>query len=238
LIQTRNIKGAEEKLKVLADHDKNKEIQILAVQSLCKEQNEHHHLKHYLHHHDEGIKAAALMGMLKSNDKENRQYAEDIVTELIQSAHIKDKQIALQVLTEVKDLYCHPHLTNLFTVDRALRLAGFKAIGESATPLLMERVMPYFKEHPLHVGASLHAAGEKSIPFILKNIHNYDTNAFLREKLITVLGKIGGKKAQETLFELLEKYPSYAGAIAKSLNRNRYSATEETKEKLEYYLWH
>jgi hypothetical protein len=54
LIQTRNIKGAEEKLKFLADHDKNKEIQVLAVQSLCKEQNEHHHLKHYLHHHDAG----------------------------------------------------------------------------------------------------------------------------------------------------------------------------------------
>jgi hypothetical protein len=32
-----------------------------------------------------------------------------------------------------------------------------------------------------------------------------------------VLGKIGGQKAQSTLFELLEKYPSYAGAIAKSL---------------------
>src|SRR6188768_2109666 len=203
LIQTRNIKGAEEKLKFLADHDQDKDIQVLAVQSLCKEQNEHQLLKHYLHHHDAGIKAAALMGMLKSNDKENRQYAEDIVTELIQSAHIKDKQTALQVLTEVKDVYCHPHFTSLFTVDRSLRLAAFKAIGDSATPLLMERVMPYFKEHPLHVGASLHAAGEKSIPFILKNIHNHDTNAFLKEKLITVLGKIGGHNAQATLFELL-----------------------------------
>src|SRR6187401_2076016 len=84
LIQTRNIKGAEDKLKILADHDENKEIQILAVQSLCKEQNEHHHLKHYLHHHDAGIKAAALIGMLKSNDKENHQYAEDIITDLLQ----------------------------------------------------------------------------------------------------------------------------------------------------------
>src|SRR6187549_539250 len=185
LLQTRNIRGAEVKLKFLADHDQNKEIQILAVQSLCKEQNEHQYLKHYLHHHDAGIKAAALIGMLKSNDKENRQYAEDIVTELIQSAHIKDKQTALQVLTEVKDVYCHPHFTSLFTVDRSLRLAAFKAIGDSATPLLMERIMPYFKEHPLHVGASLHAAGEKSIPFILKNIHNHDTNASLKEKLIT-----------------------------------------------------
>ena len=233
LLQTRNIRGAEVKLKFLADHDNNKEIQILAVQSLCKEQTEHHHLKHYLHHHDAGIKAAALMGMLKSNDKENRQYAENIITDLIQSNHTKEKQTALQVLTDVKDVYCHPHLGELFTADRSLRLAALKAIGGSATQLLLESVMTYFKEHPLHVGASLQAAGEKSIPFILKAISNNDNNSFLREKLIIVLGKIGGNNAQATLFELLEKYPYEAGTIAKSLHRSRFSATEETQEKLE-----
>src|SRR6188508_291298 len=169
LIQTRNIKGAEEKLKFLADHDQDKEIQVLAVQSLCKEQNEHQHLKHYLHHHDASIKAAALIGMLKS----------------------KDKQTALQILTEVKDIYCHPHLGELFTGDRGLRLTALKAIGVSATQLLLERIMTYFKEHPLHVGASLQAAGEKSIPFILKTISNNHNDTFIREKLITVLGKIG-----------------------------------------------
>ena len=232
LLQTRNIKGAEAKLKFLADHDDNKEIQILAVQSLCKEQNQHQHLKHYLHHHDTGIKAAALMGMLKSLDKENRQYAENIITDLIQSTHTKDKQTALQVLAEVKDVYCHPHHSQLFTGDRGMRLAALKAIGGSATQLLLETVITYFKEHPLHVGASLQAAGEKSIPLILKTISD-DKDAFLREKLITVLGKIGGNKAQATLFELLEKYPSDAGTIAKSLHRSRFSATEETQEKLE-----
>ncbi|HEX6169281.1 MAG TPA: MFS transporter [Chitinophagaceae bacterium] len=232
LLQTRNIKGAEAKLKFLADHDQDKEIQVLAVQSLCKEQNQHQHLKHYLHHHDTGIKAAALMGMLKSLDKENRQYAENIITDLIQSDHTKDKQTALQVLAEVKDVYCHPHHSKLFTGDRGIRLAALKAIGASATQLLLERVMTYFKEHPLHVGTSLQAAGEKSIPLILKTISD-NNDAFLREKLITVLGKIGGNKAQATLFELLEKYPSDAGTIAKSLHRSRFSATEETQEKLE-----
>ncbi|HEU5165705.1 MAG TPA: hypothetical protein VFU29_09220 [Chitinophagaceae bacterium] len=233
LLQTRNIRGAETKLKFLADHDNDKEIQILAVQSLCKEQNEHQYLKHYLHHHDAGIKAAALIGMLKSLDKENRQYAENIITDLIHSNYAKDKQTALQVLTEVKDVYCHPHLTEFFSADRNLRLAAFKAIGRSAHQLLLERVLTYFKEHPLHVGASLQAAGEKSIPFILKAISNNNNNAFLREKLITVLGKIGGNNAQTTLFELLDKYPSAAGTIVKSLHRSRYRATEETEEKLE-----
>jgi hypothetical protein len=171
--------------------------------------------------------------MLKSLDKENRQFAENIITDLIQSSHAKDKQTALQVLTDVKDVYCHPHLSELFTADRSLRLGALKAIGGSATQLLLERVMTYFKEHPLHVGASLQAAGEKSIPFILKTISSHDNDTFLRTKLITVLGKIGGKNAQTTLFELLEKYPSDSGTIVRSLHRSRYSATEETQEKLE-----
>jgi hypothetical protein len=68
-----------------------------------------------------------------------------------------------------------------FYNDGSLRLAAFKAIGESATPLLIERVMTYFKEHPLHVGASLQAAGEKSIPFILKEISNNDANTFSKK---------------------------------------------------------
>ena len=233
LLQTRNIRGAEAKLKFLADHDNNKEIQVLAVQSLCKEQNEHQHLKHYLHHHDAGIKAAALIGMLKSLDKENRLYAENIIKDLIQSKHTTDKRTALQVLAEVKDVYCHPHHSELFTGDRSLRLAALKAIGGSATQLLLERVMTYFKEHPLHVGTSLQAAGEKSIPLILKAISNNGKDTFLREKLITVLGKIGGNNSQATLFELLEKYPFDAGTIVKSLHRSRYRATEETQEKLE-----
>ena len=233
LIQTRNIKGAEVKLKFLADHDTDKEIQVLAVQSLCKEQTEHHHLKHYLHHHDTGIKAAALAGMLKSADKENHKYAEDIITDLIRSNHAKDKQTALQVLAEVKDVYCHPHIAELFSADRSMRLAAFKVIGGSATQPLLERVLTFFKEHPLHIGASLQAAGEKSIPFILKTISNNKNDAFLREKLITVLGKIGGSNAQTTLFELLEKYPPDTGTVVKSLHRSRYRATEETQEKLE-----
>jgi len=232
LIQTRNIKGAEEKIKFLADHDQNKEIQILAVQSLCKEQTEHHHLKHYLHHHDAGIKAAALIGMIKSADKENRQYAENILTDLLKSNHRKDKQTALEVLADVRDAYSHPHFSELLS-DRDFRLNALKVIGEAATPLLLEKIMTYFKEHPLHAGASLQAAGEKSIPFILKAISDHEQDNFFREKLITVLGKIGGGNAQARLFELLEKYPSDAGVIVKALHRSRYRATEETKEKLE-----
>ena len=232
LIQNRNIKGAEEKLKYIADHDTNKEIQYLAAQSLCKEENERHHQKHYLHHHDPKIRLAAITGMIKNSGKENLQRAEELIDNLIQSARITDKQMALQILTEVKEEYSHPNHADLFTVNRNLRLAAFKAIGESATQELLEKAMFYFKEHPLNVGSALHAAGEKAIPVILKYISNR-INPSLKEKLILTLGKIGGDKSQATLLQLLKQSPSDSGIIAKALHRSRYKATPETQEKLE-----
>ena len=232
LIQTRNIKGAEEKLKHLADHDNNKEIQYLATQSLCKEENEHHHQKHYLHHHDPKIRLAAITGMIKSSSKENRQRAGELIENLVRSDRLSDKQMALQILMEVKDDYSHPSHADLFAVNRALRLAAFKAIGRSATPELIAKAVGYLKEHPLNVTSVLHASGEKAIPVILESLSHH-TNPWLKEKLIITLGKIGGKNAQTTLFNLLERSPSDAGIIAKALQRSRYKATPETQKKLE-----
>lgn len=232
LIQNRNIKGAEEKLKYLADHDDDKEIQYLAAQSLCKEDNERHHQKHYLHHHDPKIRLAAITGMIKSPGKENRQRAEELIDNLIQSDRITDKQMALHILNEVKEDYCHPNHSDLFTVNRTLRLAAFKAIGDAASPELVEKVMTYFKEHPLNVASVLHAAGEKAIPVILKYISN-NSNRLLKDKLIITLGKIGGETAQNILLQLLEQHPSDSGIIAKALHRSRYRVTPEKQQLLE-----
>ena len=232
LIQNRNIKGAEEKLKYLADHDNNSEIKYLAAQSLCKGQNEHYHQDHYLHHHDPKIKIAAITGMIKSPGKENREQAEKIIHDFIHSDKIRDKQMALEILTEVKEDYCHPDHAHLFNVHRDLRIAAFKAIGPSATITLLETLMTHFKEHPLHVASALHAAGEKSISIILEFLPE-NTDPSLKEKLIIVLGKIGGNNAHKILLELLDKYPVDSGTIAKALHRSRYMVTPRTQRKLE-----
>ena len=232
LIQNRNIKGAEEKLKWLADHDDNKEIQFLAAQSLCKEHSGHQQQKQYLHHQDPTIRIAAITGMLKNGSKENHKRAEELIDNLIQSDRVRDKQMAVQVLAEIKDEYSHPNHALLFKGDRELRLAAFKAIGVPASTGLLEEVMRYLKEHPLQVTSTLHAAREKSIPVILEAlIKNIDSTT--REKLIVTLGKIGGNKAQATLLDLLQLYPADSGIIIKALNRSRYIATPATQKRLE-----
>lgn len=232
LIQTRNIKGAEDKLKWMADHDENKEIQFLATQSLCKEQNEHHLQKYYLHHHDPAIRVAAITGMLKNGSKQNQRKAEELIDNLIQSHHHKDKQMAVQILSEVKDEYSHPHHAELFKAERDIRLGAFKAVSRSATTGLLEKVMHYFNEYPLQVTSIFHSAGERSIPIILEALLKTD-NPPVKEKLVMTIGKIGGEKAHTTLLDLLQLYPTDSGIIAKALNRSKYKTTSVTQKKME-----
>ena len=232
LIQNRNIKGAESKLKQLADHDEHSEIQYLAAQSLCQVQNDHHYQKHYLHHPDPTIRVAAITGMIKGQDKTNHKKAEELLDNLIHAEHGHDKQIALKTLAEVRNDYCHPNHADLFKESRDVRIQALKAIGAAATTSLLQDVMSYFKHHPLHVASALHAAGETSIPVIVHSIVTTDDHS-VKEKLITTLGKIGGNKAHSALFDLLEKFPEDSGIIAKALQRSRYKATEKTEKKLE-----
>lgn len=233
LIQTRNITGAEEPLKWLADHAVNKEVQCLAVQSLCKEENGHHHKKHYLHHHDPDLRAAALAGMLLSSSVENRNEAEELIGELVRSDKDEDKKMAIEILINVKNQYCYPHLALFFTETEDLRLSAFKTIGESVSPELLDKVIMYINSTPLPVLDALQSAGEKSVEIIVKKLEEKNQPPFIKEKLIAGLGKIGGTKAQAGLLNLLNNHPSDSGVIVRALHRSHYKATNETQQKLE-----
>ena len=232
LIQNRHIKGSDEKLLKLAENDPHKDIRYLAAQSLCKEQNEHHLQKHFLHHHDPLLRSAAITGMLKSTDEKNRNRAEELIHFLIHSEHLSDKELAIQILNEVKDHYCHPHHAHLLKANREIRIKALKAIGESATPDLLHILMENFEQHPLHVTSALHAGGEKSIPVIVETLAHTSDMA-TRERLINTIGKIGGPKAHVVLLDLLKKNPLDSGSIAKALQRSRYKATLATEKNLE-----
>jgi AAA family ATP:ADP antiporter len=230
LIQTRNIKGAEEEIKQLAEHASNKEIQCMAIQTIC---NELQNQKDYLNENDPQLRTAALTGMLLSNIKENKKQAEEIISRLIRSNNIADKRLAISILTNVKDSYSHPLHPHLFREHEELRLQAFKAVGDAANPDILEAALQYLKDHPMRVLDVIHTVGEKGISVLVKSIDNNDNPIRLKEKLISVLGKIGGQRSQSTLFDLLKKYPHYSGVIVKALNRSHYKSTPETQRKLE-----
>jgi ATP:ADP antiporter, AAA family len=233
LIQYRNLTGAEIELKQLADHSENEEIRLVAVQTLCKEQNTHAHQKHYLNHHDTATHMAALNGMLRSVENEVKEKAEKIVTAIIISKNTEHKKLILQTLADLKYIYSHP-LHHLFYEDEnEIQTAALKAVGSSASQELLKSTIRLLPQKPLLVTDALHEAGENSVPIIMDYLKKESYSEKNKERLIATLGKIDGETSQMALLDLLQWQPSEAGSIVKALHRSRYKTTIATQKKFE-----
>lgn len=233
LVQQRNITGAEDALKQLADHHPNIEIQLLAVQALSKEKNGHVYQKHYLHHPDTRVKLAVLNGMLRSNETDTREKAEEVITPLLLSETTEDKLPVLQLLADLKNVYTHPLLHQVLREEDKVQSAALKTIGAAADYPLLMTAINLLPQKTFLVTDALQEAGEKSVQPILDYLKTNTINGVLREKLIITLGKIGGSLAHKALLTLLDQEPANAGVIAKALHRSRYRATEQTQKKIE-----
>lgn len=233
LIQNRNLKGAAAKLQQIANHSNENEVQWLAVQALCREENSHTHQKHFSHHHHPNIRAAALSGMLLSKDEHAIQQAELKIGELIHSTDLNEKKLAVFILNKVKDHYMHPMHVQLFNESKEIKINAIKAVGKSATEEILFRIFHLLKENQRAVLDALQSAEEKAVPVIYKNLSSGNYPGHLKESLIGLLGKIGETASHEALLKLLAEKPKDAALIVKALHRSRFMSTEKTQELLE-----
>jgi hypothetical protein len=167
--------------------------------------------------------------MLLSNDHEMHIQAEKRIADLIRSSHENEKLQAIFILNTVKNHYAHPLHIQLLDGAKDLTTKAIHAIGKSATPEVLNKILSRVNENQKSVFDALHIAGEKSIPIIHKNLSSENFPLHYKEGLISLLGKIGGTKAHETLIALLSEQPIYTAAIAKALHRSRYRCSTETQ---------
>jgi hypothetical protein len=171
--------------------------------------------------------------MLLSNDHASHKQAEDQISFLIKSADTNEKLQAIFILNTVKNHYAHPMHVNLFDGSKEIKTKAIHAIGKSATPEMLNKILCLVNENQKSVFDALHMAGEKSVPIIHKNILSENFPLHYKEGLISLIGKIGGARSHEILFELLDELPVYTASIAKALHRSRYKCTPEAQPKLE-----
>ncbi len=233
LIGSRNLKGATSKLYWLANHSLQKEVRWLSVQVICKEENSHAHQKHFIHDHDPHVRSAALSGMLLSPDQQAQDQAEEIISNLFLSDKSDDKLSAIFILDTVKEYYSHPMHQQFFKEAGEIKIKAIAAVGKSASPELLNNLFLLFSENQRQASDALQAAGEKSVAVIYSNISSSDFPKQLKEKLISLLGKIGGQQSHHALIQLLGKNNEDTAAIVKALYRSHYKCSPDTQTRLE-----
>ena len=233
LIDGKNVKGAEEKLEVLANHSNSKQVRFFALQILCKHDIHQKFQKYFIDNSDPEIRAAAISGMLLSKNQNTVLEAEKIVSTYINSNDEQSKNTAINILNEVKDSYCHSEHLLLLNETGEIKSSALKIIGKAANTELLNFTIKHLNEYRRIVLDTLQAAGEKSISVIQSYLQSGECTETNKEKLILLIGKIGGVHSHKALFNLLNQNPKDAALIAKALHRSRYRCTPETEKLLE-----
>jgi ATP:ADP antiporter, AAA family len=234
LIRTNNINNIREKLEEFLQNTDNPEVRNQAVKTYSRIANSDWGLSYYLNHPWDEIRKAAIVGMLTNKDKNIRDIAENELEKLLVSDSKTEKTAAASILEELRDQYDHPsHYRIIVDTDPDVSDLAMKAVGKAAHRETLDALLTHLHSRQKLVLASLHQAGDRSVPLLKEQIMDLRTSKDLAEKLISLCGKIGGDEAKQVLVDLLKAKPQYLADLIKALYRCHYAADETTQKLLE-----
>jgi ATP/ADP translocase len=233
LIASRNFSNANDSLISLFSNGVHDSVKTEAIKTYCKIGTNEIAITKYIHHENDAIRNAAITGMITNRHHAIQQHGEAALTHILASHGVAEKKKGISILNEVKNFYSHPlHGVLIEDENKEIAELAIKAIGKSATTKTLRVVINQIVAQEKYVLEALHAAGEKSVPLIEERVEGGYVNPRLQNKLIILLGKIGGEHAKKVLLNLLRK-GKHTEAIIRALHRCRYSTTDETQRDFE-----
>ncbi|MFY8045498.1 MAG: hypothetical protein ACOVOS_02955, partial [Chitinophagaceae bacterium] len=189
----------------LAEDDTQPEIRDEAVRTIAKIFPLQENFTAYLQQPASTVQKAAIAGMVLNADSAVRSMAEEKLAALINSTARMDKLYAADILTQIRDEYCQKDLRTLLEdEDKHVQALGIRAIGRAADTQTLVALSALLPDHGKHVLAAFQAVGEKTVPILAKMLKDPANEAW-EEKIIILLGRIGGTASQQVLTQMLSE---------------------------------
>jgi ATP/ADP translocase/HEAT repeat protein len=234
LIRSNNLVHAKERLEAILQEPISDQIRHEAIKVICALSTDEAESARLLEDSSEEVRKAAITGLLNNKHAPIREIGKAAVGRLLSFTLEKDRQSIIALLEEVKDEYDHPgHAYLISDPDPNTRDAAMRAIGKACSVETLNALWKNVRLNEKQVLASLYEAGSKAIPLIKTQLFSPSTSAALKEKLILLVGKIGGEKAEELLLNLLENQPQFTPFAIKALHRCKYNTRQDSHILLE-----
>jgi HEAT repeat protein len=203
---------------------KDSSILIVAetLKILCRNGVDNNIILPYIDNQSSEIKQAALEGLFYYGTPESKMHAGHLLKTMSASVNTTDRMIVAGILNDHNNKKEVEMIHQLMDdTEPAVRKLAFLAAGKSGNHQLLEQLMHKMETDENDVILALHIAGERSIQYIATYLRSGTSKAQQKEKLIFLLGRIGGN-ANKILVELLSEQPEAYVNIVKSLSRSNY----------------
>jgi len=230
LIEQRNVFQSADKLKEILQSASDPFLKAETIKALCRLDMQEHDIVPFINDPSNNIQRAAIAGILKYGNAESKQQARDYLSGMIFSGESDVRKTAALILQDLPDkLYKNEVLQLISDPDKEVMNEAFIAAGKIGDEELLEIVLNRFTSNEKVVIEAFYLAGEKSLPlleaFILDNRFNHRQT----ERLIRLIGRIGGKKSHNVLLLLMDQLPGYPHVIIKTFYQSSYTGNMEQR---------
>ena len=206
----------------LLQNSGNAHIVAEIIKILCRNGVDNKIILPYTESTSTEIKQAALEGLFYYGNTENKIPVGYLIKSMSASVSKKDRMIVAGILNDHSNKKEVEMIYQLMDdTEPDVRKLAFFAAGKSGNHQLLERLIHKINTDENDVLMSLHIAGELSIPYIANCLRSGNIKTIQKEKLILLLGRIGGN-ANIILLELLSEQPEAYVNVIKSLYRSNY----------------
>jgi ATP:ADP antiporter, AAA family len=176
------------------------------------------------------IQKAALTGILLQGHAESKQEAKAYLSQMIASEEVAERRKAAFILQELQDVSYKNEVRQLLEdCDREVMQAAFMASGKMQDEELLSIVLSRLHTNEKVVIEALYLAGESSLSLLKSFILGHQCSPQQTERLIRLIGRIGGKKAHNVLLHLMDELPGYPHIIIKTFYQSNYTKNAEQR---------
>ncbi len=213
--------------------DMNNSPKLIAetIQLMCRNHADSQVILPYLENKDPEIRQAALSGLFYYGTGAFKTKAISDLQRMISSTHVNDRLMIASILNMEEACDKTDMILQLMNdKDNSVRKTAFFAAGKSGNTRLLDELMRKINSDEIAIMQPLFIAGENSLPVILKYINEDTATQLQKEKLIYLIGRIGGVQAQKILLDLLTNHPEEYNNVIKAMYRSNYKPLPEDNE--------
>lgn len=230
LAEQRNIIQAEEQLRKILHSSTDNVLTAECVKALSRIHMRDDEIVPFINSSDANIQKAAITGVLKYGNVASKHNAKMFLLGMVCSEYTLTRKRAAHILQELQDAsFKDEVLLLLEDNDGEVVNEAILAAGKMQDEQSLAKVLEKMDTHERLVMDALNLAGESSLSLIKSFILGHKCSSRQAEKLIRLIGRIGGKKAHNVLLHLMDQLPGYPHIIIKTFYQSNFSGNAEQR---------
>ncbi len=230
LAEQKKMAAAEDQLRRILESADDPGLVAECIKALSAIQMREQEILPFINSANATVQKAAITGILMHGNDEGKREAKAYLLQMIAAEEVAERRKAAFILQELPDVSYKNEVRQLLEDnDREVMQAAFLASGKMQDEELLASVLSRLNTNEKVVVEALYLAGESSLSLLKSFILSHQCSHQQTEKLIRLIGRIGGKKAHNVLLHLMDGLPGYPHIIIKTFYQSNYTKNAEQR---------